>query len=114
MRDPRSVSQSAVNHYCVRSDNATVEIWSGKRIQHGDEARSPWQRALKAELRRAFSLLDIPADGLQLGHYNSTSPIVTDTENSLFTNPGESMPRAFTALRFERANRHSHVAADPH
>jgi hypothetical protein len=94
--------QSAVNPYFVRSDNATVEIWSGKRIQHGDEARSDWQRALKAELRRTFSLLDIPVDALLAGHYNSTNPIVTDTENSLFTNVGETMPRAFTALRFER------------
>jgi hypothetical protein len=94
--------QSAVNPYVVRSDNATVEIWSGKRIQHGDEARSDWQRALKAELRRTFSLLDIPADPLLAGHYNSTSPIVTDTENTLFTNVGETMPRTFTALRFER------------
>ena len=27
---------------------------------------------------------------------------MTDAENSLFTNVGETMPRAFTALRFER------------
>ena len=91
-----------MNPYVVRSDNTTVEIWSGKRIQHGDETRSDWQRALKAELREVFSLLDMPTDALLAGHYNSTSPAETDTENSLFTNVGETMPHEFTALRFER------------
>jgi hypothetical protein len=86
----------------VRSDNTTVEIWSGKRIQHSDGVRSDWQRALKAELREVFSLLDMPTDALLAGHYNSTSPAETDTENSLFTNVGETMPHEFTALRFER------------
>jgi hypothetical protein len=38
------------------------------------------QRALKAELRQDFSRLDIPADALLAGHYNTTSPNVTDTE----------------------------------
>jgi hypothetical protein len=94
--------QSPVNPYFVRADNATVEVWSGQRIQHGNEGRDNWQRALKAELRRDFSRLDIPSDALLAGHYNTTSPIVTDTENSLFTNMAETMPRAFTALRFER------------
>ena len=91
-----------MNPYFVRADNATVEVWSGQPIQHGNDGRGNWQRALKAELRRDFSRLDIPADALLAGHYNSTSPIVTDTENSLFTNLAETMPRAFTALRFER------------
>lgn len=93
----------AVNPYFVRADNATVEVWAGKRIQHGNETRDDWQRALKTELRQVFSRLTIPTPALLAGHYNSTSPIVTDTENSLFTNIGETMPRgAFASLRFER------------
>ena len=91
-----------MNPYFVRANTTTVEVWSGQRIQHGNEGRDNWQRALKAELRQNFSRLDIPADALLAGHYNTTSPIVTDTENSLFTNMAETMPRAFTALRFER------------
>ncbi len=88
--------------YCVRSDTTSVEIWTGKRIQHGDEARSDWQRALKGELRHIFSAWRLPQEALLAGHYISTSPIATDAENSLFTNMAETMPRAFTALRFER------------
>lgn len=74
---------SVVTPYLVRADNAAVEIWCGKRIQHGKDARDNWQRALKAKLRVAFSGLDIPTDGLLAGHYNSTSLGVADTENTL-------------------------------
>jgi hypothetical protein len=69
-----------VNPYFVRANTTTVEVWSGQRIQHGNEGRDNWQRALKAELRQNFSRLDIPADALLAGHYNTTSPNVTDTE----------------------------------
>jgi hypothetical protein len=55
----------------------------------------------------------MPADALLAGYYNSTSPIVTDTENSLFTNVGETMPRAFTALRFERGSGLPHRRRSP-
>ena len=66
--------------------------------------RRPRQLAKSTESRTTteFSRIDIPADALLAGHNNTTSPNVTDTENSLFTNMAETMPRAFTALRFER------------
>lgn len=88
--------------YYVRSDPTTVEIWAGKRIQHGDEARSEWQRALKNEIRQASSSWEVPAGATLAGHYNTTSPVITDVENSLFTNVGETLPRSFNSLRFER------------
>jgi hypothetical protein len=89
--------------YFVRSDDTTLEIWSGKRIQHGDEARSDWQRALKSDVREATSRWVMPADPVLAGYYDSTtSPFDTDVENSLFTNLGETMPRNFNTLRFER------------
>lgn len=79
-----------------------LEIWAGKRIQHGDEARSEWQRALKSEIRQAVSLWDAPAGATLAGYYNTTCPAITDVENSLFTNVGETLPRSFNSLRFER------------
>lgn len=88
--------------YFVRSDEATIEIWSGKRIQHGDEARSDWQRAVKSDVRQAASRWTMPPDATLAGYYNTTSSDITDAENSLFTNMGETMPRSFTTLRFER------------
>ena len=97
-----SIGGETVTPYCVRSDATSVEIWAGKRIQHGDEARSDWQRVLKGDLRQIFSALEVPQEGLLAGHYLSTSPDIADTENSLFTNMAEVIPRAFTALRFER------------
>ncbi len=45
--------------------------------------------------------MDFSADALLAGHYISTSPVVTDVENSLFTNVGETMPSVVTSLRFE-------------
>jgi hypothetical protein len=44
----------------------------------------------------------MPANPIFAGYYDTTSPVVTDVENSPFTNMGETMPRDFTALRFER------------
>lgn len=91
-----------MNPYVIRTHGSTVEIWSGKRIQHGDEARSDWQRALKSDVREAFTQLHAADGAILAGHYNSTSPVKTDTENSLYTNMAETIPRAFTTLRFER------------
>ncbi|WIM89439.1 hypothetical protein PT015_08375 [Candidatus Mycobacterium wuenschmannii] len=89
--------------YHVQASTSAVEIWTGKRIQFGSESRDDWQKALKADLRQAFSKLDVSQSALIAGYYYSSSPVVTDTENSLFTNVGETMPRgSFTALSFER------------
>ena len=49
-----------MNPYFVRANTTTVEVWSGQRIQHGNEGRDNWQRALKAELRQNFSRIDRP------------------------------------------------------
>jgi hypothetical protein len=90
--------------YVVRADHTCVEVWSGKRIQPGNETKDGWQGHLKVDLREAFSRLTIPAGALLSGHYNSTSS-AGDTENSLFTNMHECMPSAqFSAIRFERGS----------
>jgi hypothetical protein len=87
----------------IRVGDTALEVWSGKRIQHGNETADTWQSELKTELRQAFLRLDVRPRSLLAGHYNSTSAALADTENSLFTNMNETMPSAlFTALRFER------------
>jgi hypothetical protein len=108
-REPRAsrrrIHQAAVNHYTIRSDDTTLEIWSGKRIQHGDESRSEWQRALKHDARQAFLNLNVTTGAALAGSYSTTSPLSAgagDAENSLLTNMAEAIPRAFTTLRFER------------
>ena len=95
-----------MSHYTIRSDDTTLEIWSGKRIQHGDESRSEWQRALKHEARQSFTSLKDTTGAALAGCYSTTGPLVAgagDAENSLFTNMVEVIPRAFTTLRFERS-----------
>jgi hypothetical protein len=88
--------------YVVSIADTALEVWSGKRIQHGNETADAWQAELKDEVRAAFLRLNIRPDSLLAGHYNSTSATPADTENSLFTNMNETMPSAlFTALRFE-------------
>ena len=100
---PRHLINQLLTPYVIRADDTTVEVWAGKRIQPGKETADAWQSELKGELREAFLRLDISSGELLAGHYNSTSPAVADTENSLFTNMNETMPSAlFTALRFER------------
>ncbi|WP_231752375.1 hypothetical protein [Mycobacterium gordonae] len=92
-----------MTHYAIRSAGNVLEVWTGKRIQHGRETRDEWQAELKREVRAAFLQLTIPPCSLLAGHYDSTSAAPGDTENSLFTNMSETIPSAlFTALRFER------------
>ena len=64
--------------------------------------RHDWQKVLKAELKAALSQLEMPAGVAFTGFYDSTDPRIADTENSLFTNLLESMPRGVSLLRFEQ------------
>ena len=88
--------------FFVRAAGTTVEVWSGYRIQFSGMERHDWQKALKAELKEALSRLAMPVGAPFAGYYDSTDPHIADTENSLFTNLLESMPRGVTLLRFER------------
>ena len=63
---------------------------------------------MKAELKKALLRLAIPVGAPFAGYYDTTDPGIVDTENSLFTNLPESMPRDVTSVRFERG-----VAAPP-
>jgi hypothetical protein len=87
--------------FAIRAAGTTVEVWSGYRIQFGGEERHAWQKVLKAELKQVLTSLAIPVSAPFAGYYDTTNPAVSDTENSLFTNLRESMPRAVTSLRFE-------------
>lgn len=88
--------------FFVRAAGTTVEVWSGYRIQFGGMERHDWQKVLKAELKAALSQLEMPAGVAFTGFYDSTDPRIADTENSLFTNLLESMPRGVSLLRFEQ------------
>lgn len=93
--------------YVIRGDDAVVEMWTGKRVQHGSDVRSDWQRDLKVALREALSQLDASRSAVLAGYYSSTTPITArmgDAENILYTNLAEAIPRAFTTLRFERGH----------
>jgi hypothetical protein len=85
----------------LRCTDTAVELWSGYRIQFGGEEQHDWQKVLKAELKQIFSGLAIPAGVPFAGYYDTTNPAISDTENSLFTNLRESMPRSITRVRFE-------------
>ena len=77
--------------------------------------RHDWQRALKAELKLALAQLELTAGAPFTGFYDSTDPRVADTENSLFTNLLESMPKGVTYLRFEQgAGNLNHPGFDAH
>jgi hypothetical protein len=88
--------------FVVRAADNAIEVWSGYRIQFGGMERHDWQKVLKAELKEALSQLEMPAHVAFTGFYDSTDPRIADTENSLFTNLLESMPRGVTFLRFEQ------------
>jgi hypothetical protein len=90
-----------VDPYVIRVADTTVEMWSGYRIQFGGFEQHDWQKVLKAELKQIFSGLAIPAGVPFAGYYDTTNPAISDTENSLFTNLRESMPRLITRVRFE-------------
>jgi hypothetical protein len=86
----------------IRATNTGVELWSGYRIQFSGMERHPWQLAAKAELKAALTRLDIASESVFYGYYDSTDPRPADTENSLFTNLLEAMPRNVRFLRFEQ------------
>ena len=95
----------------IRATDTGVELWSGYRIQFSGMERHPWQLAAKAELRAALANLEIAEDSAFCGYYDSTDPKPADTENSLFTNLLEAMPRNVRLLRFEQGS--SHPPAPP-
>jgi hypothetical protein len=88
----------------VRATDTTVEVWSGFRIQFDRPGLPACHTLVKAELKKALSGLAIPEGAPFAGYYHTTDPTIVDTENSLFTNLPESMPRGVTSLRFERSN----------
>lgn len=91
----------SVTYYHLRQTESSVELWSGYRIQFDGMMRHDWQAEAKAELRDA--LIDIARpDESFAGFYDTTSPVVSDVENSLFTNMTGSLPSGMTLLRFER------------
>ncbi len=92
---------SPVDPYVIRNTDTTVEMWSGYRIQFGGFEQHEWQKVLKAELKRILSILPIPAGVPFVGYYDTTNPAISDTENSLFTNLRESMPKSITRVSFE-------------
>lgn len=94
--------------FFVRAADTMVEVWSGYRIQFGGAELPAWQTLVKAELKDALSRLAIPVGAPFAGYYDTTDPTIVDTENNLFTNLPESMPRGVSSLRFERG-----VAAPP-
>ena len=103
-RAPPPAKMMSMEPFAIRATDNTVEVWSGYRIQFGDQERHEWQKALKAELKRLFqgwASLAVPVSVPLVGYYDSTNPAISDTENSLFTNLRESMPRGFKSLRFE-------------
>lgn len=86
--------------FAVHTSDTAVEIWSGYRIQYDGDERHHWQKVLKAELKQALIGL-ATAPGVPLvGYYDTSNPAIADTENSLFTNFRESMPKC-AWVRFE-------------
>jgi hypothetical protein len=90
-----------VDPYIVRVADTTVEMWSGYRIQFGGFEKHAWQKALKTELKQAFTSMTVPVGVPFAAYYDTTNTAVSDTENSLFTNLRESMPKGISWLRFE-------------
>jgi hypothetical protein len=91
-----------LDYFDIRATETTVELWSGYRIQFGGMERHPWQLEAKAELKEALAKLVITPETAFCGYYDSTDPRPADTENSLFTNLLEAMPRNVRFLRFEK------------
>ncbi|ETA92402.1 hypothetical protein [Mycobacterium intracellulare] len=86
--------------FVLQASDTAVEIWSGYRIQYDGEERHHWQKVLKAKLKQAFIDLAISPGVPFVGYYDTTNPAIADTENSLFTNFRESMPK-WAWVRFE-------------
>jgi hypothetical protein len=97
----------------LRATKTAVEVWSGYRIQFDGFERHDWQKKLKGLLRDSFSDLTIPAGIPFVGYYDTTDPTVSDTENSLFTNLRECMPRSIRRVRFEHGTTHPPASPVP-
>lgn len=94
--------------FVIRATDTTVEVWCGFRIQFDRPGLAAYHALVKAELKTALLRLAIPVGAPFAGYYDTTDPAIVDTENSLFTNLPETMPRGVTSLGFERG-----VAAPP-
>ena len=93
-----------MDYFDIRATETTVELWSGCRIQFGGMERHPFQLGAKAELKAALAKLAITPKTAFSGYYDSTDPRPADTENSLFTNLLEAMPKNVRFLRFEQGS----------
>jgi hypothetical protein len=99
--------------FVVRESGTVVEAWSGYRVQFDGMERHAWQKTFKEELKRALSGLSLEADVPFAGFYDTTDPRVSDTENSLFTNLLDAMPRGVRCLRFEQGTAAPPQPPDP-
>lgn len=79
-----------------------VEAWSGYPLQFAGQRRFPWADQMALQLRAALSELAITRGETLSGLYLSTDASPSDTENRLFVNPAEAIPKGITSIRFER------------
>jgi hypothetical protein len=79
-----------------------VEAWSGYPLQFAGQRLFPWADQMARDLRAALSELALSPGETLAGVYLSTDASPCDTENRLFVNPAESIPKGVTSLRFER------------
>lgn len=86
--------------FALHASETAVEIWSGYRVQFQGEERHPWQKVLKAKVKQALLGLPVLSGVPLVGYYDTTNPGISDTENSLFTNFRECVPK-WAWVRFE-------------
>jgi len=79
-----------------------VEAWSGYPLQFAGQRQFRWQDQLAVDLRAALAGLAIMPSKSFAGLYQSTDDSRCDTENRLFTNPGNAIPKLVRSIRFER------------
>jgi len=79
-----------------------VEAWSGYPLQFAGQRRFPWADRMARQLRAALSGLALSPGETLAGVHLSTDASPCDTENRLFVNPAESIPKGVTSIRFER------------
>ena len=74
--------------YVLRATPARVELWTCSRIPFEAGVKQPWKKQLVRELKAATTGLERNGQALA-GTYATTQQVLCDTENTLFTNPGE-------------------------
>lgn len=79
-----------------------MELWTCSRIPFESAAKQIWKQQLVRDLKEATTRLEWNGQALA-GTYSSTQRLVSDTENTLFTNPGtRAFPANTAAIRWER------------